>query len=314
MKNNYNFCTLFDSNYLPRAIVNYKSLEKHLQWFNLYVYCFDDLSYRIISELGKQNIVAIRFKDIETEKMAQIRKKREKPYEFYWTCVPFVIEKTMKKYQPDVLTYFDADLMFFNDPKPILSISAETNVKIQPNNFSVKEISQYQPVGYYCSGWETFRNNEIGNKIVSDWKKQCQEWCFCTFEDDKFGDQKYLDNWRTKYEGVDEILHPGAGVAPWNIHKYNFSIKNNEIYLNEKWKLIYYHFHSFRMNFKNHRYVFTGDRNNNYEIPQNAKELIYKPYVQKMKSVLKDLKKDTGFTKYVKNINPEGKYHTNAQV
>ena len=45
----YNFCTLFDSNYLSRGLAMYESLAKQCNNFHLYIYTFDDLSH-VLSE------------------------------------------------------------------------------------------------------------------------------------------------------------------------------------------------------------------------------------------------------------------------
>ncbi|MFH1561755.1 MAG: hypothetical protein ABID04_04245, partial [Patescibacteria group bacterium] len=164
------------------------------------------------------------------------------------------------------VTYFDADLMFYNNPESLFEFGNNVNVLIQPNNFSANEIHQYPDVGYYCAGWDSFRNNTEGKKVVEWWHKRCVEWCCAKFEEGKFGGQKYLDDWKSKFKGVREITDVGASIAPWNVNKYDLSLNNDQVYINEKWPLIYYHFHSFRMNLSNYKYVITGDRHNDYSI------------------------------------------------
>ena len=80
MSAKHNFCTLFDSNYLSRALVMYHSLEKTGENFKLYAVCFDDLSYQILIKLNLSNVVAIPlaavisiiFRDVMEKRKAQV--------------------------------------------------------------------------------------------------------------------------------------------------------------------------------------------------------------------------------------------------
>ena len=109
---------------------------------------------------------------------------------------------------------------------------------------------------------------------------------------------------------VREVANPGANVAPWNVQKYDISKKGGKILINTKWPLIYYHYHSFKMNLKNYDYMITGDRHNNYEINKDVINIIYKPYIVEMIKVIKRLKQFSIYKEYV-NKNPEGNYHIN---
>ena len=169
--------TLFDSNYLAKGLVNYYSLQKYLKNFVLYAYCFDELSYEAISKLNLKNLVAIRFSDFEDKMLLKIKGNKDRLYEYYWACVPFVIEKTLQRKEAEYVTYMDADLMFFSNPSTLFDFSKDVDVLIQPNNFSYNETHQFDPVGYYCSGWVTFRDNPGGRRVLEWWNRQCLKWC-----------------------------------------------------------------------------------------------------------------------------------------
>jgi len=74
------------------------------------------------------------------------------------------------------------------------------------------------------------------------------EWCYNRQEEGKFGDQKYLDDWCTRFEGIHELQHLGGGVAPWNMQQYTFMNKGGKVYgiensTKKTFSIVFYHFH-----------------------------------------------------------------------
>lgn len=296
------FVTFFDSNYLAKALVTYTSLTRHHPNFTLYAFCFDNLSYSIIKSLNKKNFIAVSSVEFENKELLKSKQEKDKLYEYYWSCKPFLILKVMQITNADMVTYIDCDFMFFDSPELILSQMDNADVLIQPNNFSFDEVKQFLPVGYYCSCFETFRNNRNGKKVLNWWHDRCMEWCFARFEDNKFADQKYLDDWRIRFKGVREINHIGANVAPWSIQKYDTSQQRNKIFINNQ-PLIYYHFHSYKMNLHDYSYSLTGDRENYYRIPADAQKIIYPHYTHALRLAIIQLKSIPEYANYA-NENP----------
>ncbi len=297
-----------DANYLHKAVVFYESLKAVYKNFILHVFCFDEVSYKAFSKLSYQNVVFYHPKEFETKALMKLKSSKERAYEYYWAINAYITKFVMDKYNPKSVTFSDCDYMFFQSPELIFDETNGADILIQPNNFSYQQVKDFIPVGYYCSSFEFFRNNKNGKKALNWWHKACMEWCSASFKDGKFGDQKYLDDWRTRFNGVREVSNPGANVAPWNIQKYDLEKRGGKILINGVWPLIYYHFHSFRINLSNYKYIVTGDRHNNYEIDRKVINLVYKPYIQKIISAIKKLKKVKEYRLYIES-NPEGNYH-----
>lgn len=300
-----NLVAYLDANYLHKALVCYDSLRKFYSGkFRMYIYCFDKITFDILRKFNLEDLIPIPKEEFEIPEILS-QKSRKKSYEYFWTYTPTVLLQTMAKTPKDeIVVYMDTDMMFFDSPQCIFDELEDKDVLIQPNNFSVKERWQFEPIGYYCTSFNVFRNNDNSARIVKDWQKQCIEWCGATFGEGKFGDQKYMDFWLDKYEGVREVTTVGADVAPWNIQKYDVSNRNGKVFINNK-PLIYYHFHSFKMSFSDYSYIIEGDRDNCYDIREDAIKYIYTPYIEAMRAKIMLLKKEPNFLEYVAR-NPEG--------
>ncbi|OIP03953.1 hypothetical protein COV53_04475 [Candidatus Gottesmanbacteria bacterium CG11_big_fil_rev_8_21_14_0_20_37_11] len=294
-----------DANYLHKAVVFYKSLSKFHNNFVLHIFCFDDIAYKVLRTLNYKNIITYHTSEFENKELLKVKAAKERMYEYYWTCNPAVAIKVIKEQKTDFISLADCDLMFFQSPEVIYDEFEGADAIIQPNNFSYQHVKDFIPVGYYCTSFQCFRNNDNGRKILEYWYRQCLKWCSAEFEEGRFGDQKYLDDWKIRFKKVSEVANIGTNVAPWNVQKFNLSQKNNQVVINNKWPLVYYHYHSFRMNFSDYAYIITGDRENSYKISRNVINLVYKPYIKETRKVIKNLKKIKEYQDYVK-LNPRG--------
>ena len=84
-------------------------------------------------------------------------------------------------------------------------------------------------------------------KCLARWREQCIEWCYYRLEDGKMGDQKYLDEWPELYSSCHILMHPGAGIAPWNYAQYRFASDEAGRITVQGAPLVFYHFHQFQL-------------------------------------------------------------------
>jgi hypothetical protein len=237
-----NFCTLFDSNYLARALVMFRSLEATGDNFTLYVVCFDDLAFDILNKLKLENLVAIPMSDFENEDLLKVKLDRTAG-EYCWTCTPHVIRYILDKFKLSQVTYLDADLCFYDKPSLLLNEFEKTQSSVLITEHRYTPAYDYSSVsGIYCVQFITFNADDRGLRVLQWWQDRCLEWCYNRAEDGKFGDQKYLDDWTERFEGVHVLKHLGGGVAPWNIQQYKLSNSGNKLFVNG-FPLVFYHFH-----------------------------------------------------------------------
>jgi len=297
-----------DGNYLHKAVVFYKSLSKVHNNFTLHLFCFDETTYLTTKKMKYKNIKLYHNSVFETKELLKIKSSKERLYEYYWASLPHLAKKVLDEQNCEFVALADADIMFFQSPEIIFEEFKNSDVIIQPNNYSSLYPEDFVRYGYYCSSFQCFRNNKNGKKVLNYWCNKCTEWCSRKYEKGKFGDQKYLDDWRIRFKKVREVSNVGTNIAPWNVQKYDISKENGVILINNKWPLVYYHFHSFKINLNNYNYILTGDRNLSYPIANDVIKFVYEPYVKLNIETIKELKKIATYRNYL-TINPEGNYH-----
>ncbi len=282
------FCTLFDSKYLSRGLAMYESLRQHCPDFQLYIFPFDTTSYNILESMKLANVTLISLSEFEDSELLRIKSTRTKA-EYCWTATSSTILFILEKYSAPHCTYIDSDLFFYSNPSVLVGEMGNSSILLTEHRYSQEYIKSLI-FGKYCVQFITFCNNEKGLTALRWWRNACLDWCYNREEDGKFGDQKYLDDWTERFEGVHLLQHLGGGVAPWNVQQYLFTKKDNkvactEILTNTKFDMVFYHFHYVR--FYPHNKVDLGD----YQLNDTVKSILYKPYLVQLERMKEKITK-----------------------
>ena len=290
----YNYCTLFDSNYLDKGLVLYNSLEQISDKFHLYIFAFDDKTVDILKDFRLKHATVISLEEFETDEMLKVKKERSKA-EYCWTCTPITIEYVLKNFAVEMCTYIDSDMMFFSSAKPIFEqMAAEgSSVLVTPHRFpnTKKGRALEKRAGRYCVEFNTFKNDENGITPLMWWKERCLEWCFFERSGELLGDQKYLDGWTEKFPGVGVVKNWGAGLAPWNINQCRYiSHKATDVIFEhvetkKEWKLIFYHYQAIK--YLPYGLVNIGSMSKDKKL-KNAIYDVYLKKIQEIRELLND--------------------------
>lgn len=278
-----NLCTLFDSHYLTRGLAMYRSLVDIGESFHLYIFCFDDEAYEILTEMKLLHITLISLSEFESPELLSVKSKRNRA-EYCWTCTPHVIAYSFENFYLSEVVYIDADLFFYDKPSILLEELKDSNdsILLTRHNFS-RAYANFVASGIYCVQFLYFRSDDRGLNALRWWQERCLEWCYARAEDGKFGDQKYLDDWTERFEGVHVLEHIGGGVAPWNVQNNNIHKKNSKIFIDNV-PLVFYHFHNFRI-YKNGIFYL-----GNYRLSREVVDLIYRPYRAALDNALESVR------------------------
>lgn len=291
-----NFSTLFDHNYLSRALVLYESLRENCsEPFRLYTLATDDIAYNWLTQQKFDNIIIYSLHDLKTEYpvLERLQKERTRA-EFSWTLSSFSTQYVLRKNDIESLTYLDADLCFYNDPKYLFDELKDESVIITPHNYTPR-YDMTKTSGRYCVQFMYFKNNKDGNKVLEWWRAACEECCCASPMNGKFGDQKYLDDWLSRFPGiVHEEKHMGCGIAPWNVQQFDIEKKETKFLLRNKItklqdNFIFFHFHGLKEGInKENKIVWNLGE---YELSNFELENLYRPYTQKLEEIAKTVPK-----------------------
>ncbi|HKI77465.1 MAG TPA: hypothetical protein VKA26_02875 [Ignavibacteriaceae bacterium] len=282
----YNFCTLFDSNYLSRGLALYDSLKKSCEDFHLYIFAFDAKSENVLNKMQLKNATIIPLKDFEDKDLLEVKPTRTIA-EYCWTSTSSTILYVLENFEVESCTYIDADMYFYSSPKPIFDELGNDSILITEHRYT-PIYDKSKKSGKYCVQFVTFKNDEKGLTALKWWRERCLEWCYNRLEDGKFGDQMYLNDWTTRFEGVHIMKHLGGGLAAWNVQQYDFYSKNGkligrEINSGQEFEVIFYHFHYLR--FIKNKTVELGRR----ILTENVKRTFYLPYINHLENERKKI-------------------------
>ncbi len=274
------FCTLFNKFYLSRGVALLNSLKRSCYAFHLYIFAFDKETEEALNSLNEPNCTIIGLVEFEDHELLKIKPTRTAA-EYCWTCTPSTIKYVLDNFNENHCTYIDADMIFYRNPAEILKdFTTDRHIIITPHRYT-ERFDQSVESGIYCVQFVTFRNSSIGRDALTWWRNACLDWCYARVEDGKFGDQKYLDDWTTRFEGVWDLQHEGMGLAPWNIQQYNtFLVNDGPLIVREDngevYPVYFYHFHGFK--FIDNQTIELCE----YPIPKRAVKLFYISYFKQL--------------------------------
>ena len=279
------FCTLFDSNYLLKGLAMLRSLKRHCSGATIFVLCMDDQAKLTLERLDMPFVTCISLAEVENEELLEAKADRGTA-EYCWTLSSGFTWYVMQNYpEIDFLTYVDADLLFYSDVEPLFNEIGDASIAIIEHRFTPR-LQDREVNGRFCVEWNSFRRDEQGLACLLRWREQCIEWCYYRLEDGKMGDQKYLDEWPGRYSSCHILMHPGAGIAPWNYAQYRFDKNENGQITVEGVALIFYHFHQFQLlengSFDRLSSFYTSE----CEEPQ----AVYEAYETELKKCLEDVR------------------------
>jgi hypothetical protein len=282
------YVTLFNSLFLPQGLALHMSMERHVRDYVLWILCVDDEAYDVLARLALPNVRLLKLSELETPELLAVKPTRTIG-EYCWTLTPFaprfVFEADLTVSR---VTYLDADLWFRKHPKPIFDEFDHSGKHVLITDHAyAPEYDQSATSGQFCVQFMTFTRG--GEFVRKWWEERCIEWCFARFEDGKFGDQKYLDDWPERFGSMVHVLQDKErALAPWNAIRFPYA------------NAVFYHFHGVRI--LSRKKLGIGS----YSLPRALVTFVYKPYVADLRNALVAL--DSVGNKWRPQAQPVGRF------
>ena len=265
--------------------------------FRLYVVAFDDKCLEILRSEKYEKMIVISLAEFETPELLNVKSKRTRA-EYAWTCSSWSIRYVLEQYNEPICTYIDADMMFFSSPQSVFDDMYEKNnsVIIVPHRYEndEEEKKNHDLYGSYCVQFNTFVNNDEGMKVLRWWSDRCLEWCYYAVPGttEWYGDQKYLNVFPEKFDGVYICNHFGVGLAPWNTKLVDYAGMNNHIKVKktgELFPIVIYHYEN--VAFLTRNIINVSSRTKEKKLH----EILYDNYVNMIVSKRKEIKQKYNF-------------------
>ncbi len=256
------YVTLFDSTFLPHGLALHRSMLRHAGDFHLWVIAMDDAARHALEQLALEHVTVLPLPDVENPALLSVKEGRSRG-EYCWTLTPFTPSIVFAA-DPAAqrVTYLDSDLWFVGNPSPLFAeLEASGRSVLITDHAYAAEYDQSALSGRFCVQFMPFVR-DAGADVMTWWQDRVIEWCFARFEDGKFGDQKYLDDWPERFPADVHVLQQQSAMqAPWNAARFDPA------------DALVFHFHELR--------TMGADRVRlgHYRIPPETLSAIYDPYL-----------------------------------
>lgn len=272
------YCTIFDADYLTRAVALHASLVRGSPSARLAFFCLDDAARQALDALGLERAIVVPHEAFAPPELLALRPQRSRA-EYCFTCKGFALQY-LARIAPEApwLIYVDTDMMFYGDPDSALP-GGHAHYLLTPHRFHPAFEHFAARVGRFNAGYFAARNSAPGLEAVRWWTARCVESCSAVMAEDAYADQMYLDRLPATVPGAALSEHPGLNAAPWNIERYRISAREAGVWLDDA-PLLLYHFQGLRVLNRWLVDLYAGERRVGWTI----RELIYKPYLRELRS------------------------------
>jgi len=284
---NINFITYFTKEFLIQGTVAIESFIKFHQDSSGFIICLDKTSVDYLRRKKYDEKIKV----YELKELPSIHRMFKKFLltrtfaESIISIKPILINEFIKQIPADdSIVYFDADMFFFDSLSRVKSVIDNSELVLSEHLFP-KSMEGSQIYGIYNGGFVIFKNSKKSIAVLQIWKKLCIEWCELSLYQNKFADQKYLEQF-ILLDGVKVIRDPGInnGQYYFREHREIRFYKSKNLFFLDNFTLICFHFHGIAIH-KN--FISTGF--NRYGLIRKPLTVLFGVYLPYMRSIKREI-------------------------
>lgn len=240
--------TICSINYLAQAKTLGDSLIEHNPDYSFVIGLVDRLDQSSISgeELPAYPILELHSIGIpEFEDMCD----RYNITELNTAVKPFYLKYMYDSYpEIEILHYFDPDIVIY---KPLTEVEKglENNSLFLTPHILSPYTDDYRPreqdllnTGMYNLGFLGTKRTATTESFLTWWADRLFEHCYIDLANGMFVDQNWVNFAPIYHEDVFVSRHMGLNMAYWNLHERTLNVEGDDLIVNEKFPLIFFHF------------------------------------------------------------------------
>jgi hypothetical protein len=170
--------------------------------------------------------------------------------EFSTSLKPYIALKLLEESRKVI--FLDADIAIYSSLNPILDDLDESPVvltphyiKPQPSTSNESDLPMMR-FGSFNLGFFAVKQGEQALEFLNWWNRRCIDLCFMESQFGLSTDQKWVSIAPCFFNFLKISFNPGYNAAAWNTFERTLTKKqNNEFWLNDKYRLVFFHFSNF---------------------------------------------------------------------
>lgn len=267
-KNNYAIFTVCNLNYLSKALVLGDSIVKY-SGVKLKIYLFDK---KQVLNADYKNVEIVWMEDLNVPNYSHLAFKYD-IIEFSTSLKPYITLLLLEDFEKVV--FFDADICLYSEINPIIN-DLETNSILLTPHYTTPQTSSMKEsdlgmmrFGSFNLGFYAVKKSQSSISFLSWWSRRCIDLCNMESQFGLSTDQKWVSIAPCLFEDIKISFNLGYNCAPWNSFERIITKNDFIYYVNNKFKLVFFHFSNF--DFDDVQYL---NKRSEYEIDKPRPDLL----------------------------------------